>query len=117
MTPKQFKKLESKEDEWRRKLQKKEEELAARLKKADETWKKQFDDLEREMRNELEKKETEKKSLESERYSLQAKILKLEESSKLAAGISYVFICIPSDRCHNSCICIGTFWDKLFKIF
>ncbi|KAK6618916.1 hypothetical protein RUM44_003297 [Polyplax serrata] len=85
LTPKQFKKLESKEDEWRRKLQKKEEELAARLKKADETWKKQFDDLEREMRNELEKKETEKKSLESERYSLQAKILKLEESSKLAA--------------------------------
>ncbi|KAL0273778.1 UNVERIFIED_CONTAM: hypothetical protein PYX00_006375 [Menopon gallinae] len=85
VTPKEFKKLEAKEEEWRRKLQKKEEEFTVKLKKTEELWKKQLEDRERELKKVIDRKESEKRAIEEERNDLRVKNEKLEESAKKAA--------------------------------
>ncbi|XP_011314282.1 golgin subfamily A member 1 isoform X1 [Fopius arisanus] len=67
LTPKDIKKLESREEEWRRRLMKKEAELQKKIDKKDEEWRVKLLDKEKEWKKILEKQEKEKLKIEEER--------------------------------------------------
>ncbi|XP_067001450.1 golgin subfamily A member 1 [Anabrus simplex] len=84
LTPKDIKRLEKLEDEWKKKLQRKDDEWAKKLEKKEEEWRKQLEEKQREWNRSLEMLEKEKGVLEEEKRGVVKQKLSLEESLKVA---------------------------------
>ncbi|GFG31832.1 hypothetical protein Cfor_10255 [Coptotermes formosanus] len=84
LNQKEVKRLERREDEWRRKLQKLEEEWTKKLESKEEEWKKQMEEKQKEWRRSLELLEKEKCVLEEEKREVVQQKLNLEEVLKVA---------------------------------
>ena len=84
LNQKEVRRLERREDEWRRKLQKFEEE-----------WKKQMEEKQKEWRRSLELIEKEKSVLEEEKREVVQQKLNLEEALKVADGLLCCFLQFP----------------------
>ncbi|PNF41515.1 hypothetical protein B7P43_G13037, partial [Cryptotermes secundus] len=84
LNQKEVKRLEKREDEWRRKLQKVEEDWTKKLEKKEEEWKKQVEEKQRDWRRSIELLEKEKVALEEEKREIVQQKLNLEEALKAA---------------------------------
>ncbi|XP_069674177.1 golgin subfamily A member 1-like isoform X2 [Periplaneta americana] len=84
LTQKEVKRLEKREDEWRRKLQKLEEEWTKKLEKKEEEWRKQMEEKQKDWRRSLELLEKEKGVLEEEKREIVQQKLQIEEDLKVA---------------------------------
>jgi golgin subfamily A protein 1 len=92
LNQKEVKRLERREDEWRRKLQKLEEEWTKKLESKEEEWKKQMEEKQKEWRRSLELLEKEKSVLEEEKREVLQQKLNLEEALKVADGVLRCFL-------------------------
>jgi len=84
LNQKEMRRLEKREDEWRRKLQKLEEEWTKKLESKEEEWKKQMEEKQKDWRRSLELLEKEKSVLEEEKREVVQQKLNLEEALKVA---------------------------------
>jgi golgin subfamily A protein 1 len=87
LNQKEVKRLEKREDEWRRKLQKLEEDLTNKLEKKEEEWKEEMEAKEQEWRRSVELLEKEKAVLEEEKREIVKQKLNLEEALKVTDGM------------------------------
>ncbi|XP_015112526.1 golgin subfamily A member 1 [Diachasma alloeum] len=78
LTPKDIKKFESREEEWRRRLMKKEAELQKKIDKKDDEWRVKLLEKEKEWKKILEKQEKEKLKVEEERQKAETARKSLE---------------------------------------
>lgn len=90
LSAKDIKKLESREDEWRKRLAKKEAELLKRIEKKEEEWKVRLFEKEKEWKKVVERQEKEKGKLEEELRKVETTNCSLELALKDAEGISFV---------------------------
>ena len=86
LSAKDVKRLESREDEWRKRLAKKEAELIKRMEKKEEEWKVKLVEKEKDWRKVVEKQEKEKSKLEDELRDVQSTKHSLELALKDAEG-------------------------------
>ncbi|XP_043524073.1 golgin subfamily A member 1 [Frieseomelitta varia] len=82
LSAKDVKRLESREDEWRKRLAKKEAELIKRMEKKEEEWKVKLVEKEKEWRKVVEKQEKDKSKLEEELRDVQSTKHSLELALK-----------------------------------
>ncbi|CAL7951387.1 unnamed protein product [Xylocopa violacea] len=82
LSAKDIKKLENREDEWRRRLAKKEAELMKRMDKKDEEWKVRLFEKEKEWKKIVEKQEKEKNKIEDELRNVESAKISLELALK-----------------------------------
>lgn len=87
LTIKDMKKLENKEDEWRKRLAKKEAEVLKRMEKQEEEWKVRLLEKEKEWKKVVEKQEKEKRKLQEEIKKIEIAKQSLEHALKDAEGI------------------------------
>ncbi|KAK7870589.1 hypothetical protein R5R35_009095 [Gryllus longicercus] len=84
LTAKEIKRLEKREDEWRKILQKKEDDWAKKMERKEEEFKKRLDDQQKEWKRSLELLEKEKNVLEDEKREVVKQKLNLEDALKVA---------------------------------
>ncbi|XP_017886847.1 golgin subfamily A member 1-like isoform X3 [Ceratina calcarata] len=82
LSAKDIKRLESREDEWRRRLAKKEAEMLKRMEKKEEEWKVRLFEKEKEWKKVVEKQEKEKSKVEEELKNVESTKLSLELALK-----------------------------------
>ncbi|XP_072760195.1 uncharacterized protein [Anoplolepis gracilipes] len=82
LSTKDIKKLENKEDEWKKRLAKKEAEILKRMEKQEEEWKVRLFEKEKEWKKIIEKQEKEKRKLEEEIKKLEIAKQSLEHALK-----------------------------------
>ncbi|GAB1859001.1 Golgin subfamily A member 1 [Camponotus japonicus] len=82
LTIKDMKKLENKEDEWRKRLAKKEAEVLKRMEKQEEEWKVRLLEKEKEWKKVVEKQEKEKRKLQEEIKKIEIAKQSLEHALK-----------------------------------
>ncbi|XP_071875891.1 golgin subfamily A member 1 isoform X1 [Bombus fervidus] len=82
LSAKDIKKLENREDEWRKRLAKKEAELIKRMEKKEEDWKVRFLEKEKEWKKVVEKQEKEKNKIEEELRHVESSKRSLELALK-----------------------------------
>lgn len=82
LTTKDMKKLENKEDEWRKRLAKKEAEILKRMEKQEEEWKVRLLEKEKEWKKVVEKQEKEKRKLQEEIKKIEIAKQSLEHALK-----------------------------------
>lgn len=87
LSAKDIKRLENREDEWRKRLAKKETELMKRMEKKEEEWKVKLFEKEKEWKKVVEKQEKDKNKLEEELRDIQSTKHSLELALKDAEGI------------------------------
>lgn len=95
LNQKEVRRLERREDEWRRKLQKFEEDWTKKLESREEELKKQMEEKQKEWRRSLELLEKEKSVLEEEKREVVQQKLNLEEALKVADGLLCCFLQFP----------------------
>lgn len=86
LTNKEIKKLESREDEWRRRLHKKESELQKKMEKRDEEWRVKFFEKERDWKKLADKLEKEKAKLIEDKVRAESAKTLLETALRDAEG-------------------------------
>lgn len=86
LSAKDIKKIENREDEWRKRLAKKETEFVKRLEKKEEDWKVRFLEKEKEWKKVVEKQEKEKNKIEEELRHVESSKHSLELALKDAEG-------------------------------
>lgn len=87
LSVKDIKKLESREDEWRKRLTKKETEMLKKMEKKEEEWKVRLFEKEKEWKKVVEKQEKEKRRLEEDIKKIEIEKQSLEHALKNAEGI------------------------------
>ncbi|XP_049811599.1 golgin subfamily A member 1 isoform X2 [Schistocerca nitens] len=84
LSMKEIKRLEKREDDWKRAMQKREEEWKRQMERQEEEWKKEMETKENEWKRSLELLEKEKIVLEEEKREVVKQKLSLEEALKVA---------------------------------
>ncbi|XP_049863639.1 golgin subfamily A member 1 isoform X2 [Schistocerca gregaria] len=84
LSMKEIKRLEKREDDWKRAMQKREEEWKRQMDRQEEEWKKEMETKENEWKRSLELLEKEKIVLEEEKREVVKQKLSLEEALKVA---------------------------------
>lgn len=86
LSAKDIKRLESREEEWRKRLMKKEAEILKRMEKKEEEWKVRLFEKEKEWKKVVEKQEKEKQRLQEEIKKIESTKQSLEHALKEAEG-------------------------------
>lgn len=89
LSAKDIKRLESREEEWRKRLMKKEAEILKRMEKKEEEWKVRLFEKEKEWKKVVEKQEKEKQRLQEEIKKIESTKQSLEHALKEAEGWLY----------------------------
>lgn len=106
LTPKDLKKLESREAEWKKKLLKKDVELQKRIEKRDDEWRIKMLEKEKEWKKLLDKQEKEKLKIEDDKLKADNARRTLELALRDAEGNKTIFLYLFIDFLMTKYICI-----------
>lgn len=104
LSAKDIKRLENREEEWKKRLLKKEAEMLKRMEKKEEEWKVRLFEKEKEWKKVVEKQEKEKQRLQEEIKKIENTKQSLEHALKEAEGWLYNLVFIFLRHCMYICV-------------